>query len=227
MSISKRSLLVLFAFGLVFVAAAPHFHRMHPQVRCDIPERDYRYGRFSQTLRSLSSDAIVFTSPVTADGKGTLIPQRLSLTASDRPQQTIKSFQFVKNSKLQIDHCSISQMSVLLHDSGRWTVGLRANQNPLNAPEPLNVTTIEPLRKFTDHLQRNEFRVVVRCYANHGPGREDALLGKPLVIPLVIRPFWVQKAQPYPLFETDYHPLIQEYFASIDRVEIEFAYQLD
>lgn len=227
MSIPKRSLLMFLACGLVFVAAAPHFHRMHPQVRCGIPNRNYQYGKFSPTRRSLSSGPIVFTAPMTSLENATSASQRLLPPLSSSREQKIKAFQFVKNSKLQIDHCSISQMSVLLHESGRWTVSLRANQNPLNATEPLNVTTIEPNRKVTNHLLRNEFFVSVQCFANYGPAGEDTRLGKPLVIPLTIKPFWVQKEQPYQLYETDFHPHLQQYFSSIDRVEIEFAYRVD
>jgi len=118
-------------------------------------------------------------------------------------------------------------MSVLLHESGKWTVSLRANQNPLNVREPLDVTTSEPTRLVTDHLQRNKFQVVARCYVNYGPGDGNELIGKPMVIPLDVEPFWVHRQEPYQLFETHYHPHIQQYFELIDRVEIEFAYQLD
>ena len=118
-------------------------------------------------------------------------------------------------------------MSVLLHKSGRWTVSLRANQNPLNSQQTLDVTTSEPTRLVTDHLQRNKFQVVARCYVRYGPGDSDDLTGKPMVIPLDVKPFWVYRQEPYQLFEADYHPQIQQYFELIDRVEIEFAYQLD
>jgi len=118
-------------------------------------------------------------------------------------------------------------MSVLLHESGKWTISMRANQNPLNMRDPLNVTTSEPNRLFTDHLRRNEFQVVARCFVQHGPERANALLGKPMVIPLYVKPFWVQRHEPYQVFETNMHPEVRQYFESIDRVEIEFAYQLD
>jgi len=226
MSIPRRFLLVLLAFGLMVVAAAPHFHHMRPRVRCAIPDRDYQFGKFSPTRRSLSNEAVVFSS-LDTDVRAASISQRFMTASGDGSKQTVKSFQFVKDSTLRIDHCSIGQMSVLLHESGQWTVSLRADQNPLNPPQPLDVTTAEPIRKFTDHLQRNQFHVVVYCYASHGPGGTETLIGKPLVIPLNVRPFWVQQAKPYQLFVTDHHPHVRQYFASIDRVEIEFAYKLD
>ena len=86
---------------------------------------------------------------------------------------------------------------------------------------------LEPSRLATDHLQRNQFHVVARCYVKYGPGGSDDLVGKPMVIPLYVKPFWVQRQEPYQLFEADFHPDIQQYFDSIDRVEIEFAYQRD
>lgn len=228
MSLTKRALLVILAFGLLAVAAAPHYHRTRPCVRCSIPDRDYLYGNFSQPLISLSSTPVVLTDLLAEGSKGALYSAPAAARAEgDRPKQRAKSFQFVKNPTLTIDHCSISQMSVLLHESGRFTVSLRADQNPPGEQQPLNVTTIEPNRRFTYHLKRNQFHVVARCYVDYGPVRPNALLGKPMVIQLPIDPFWVQKEEPYQLFESDFHPHVQQYFDSIDRVEIEFAYKRD
>jgi hypothetical protein len=107
---------------------------------------------------------------------------------------------------------------------------MRANQNPLpdEAPgEPRDVTTAEPARPFTDHLRRNRFFVGIRCYAGPVVGGVDGLVGKPLVIPLYVEPFWVQRQQPDHIFVSGFDPRIQDYFDSIDRVEIEFAYQYE
>jgi hypothetical protein len=142
-------------------------------------------------------------------------------------KHSIKSFQFVENARLQIDHCSIQQMSVLLHESGHWSISLRADQNPLQSDEPLNPTTAEPPQLFTSHLQRNEFHVSVRCYAAFGDVLENRLVGKPLIIPLDLRPFWVQRQRPYQLFQTGSNSRIRDHFELIDRVEIEFAVRRD
>ena len=93
-------------------------------------------------------------------------------------------------------------MSVLLHESGRWTISLQANQNPVNPRQILDVTTAQPKQLFTDHLQRNEFHIVARCYSQYGNCDSNGLLGKPLVFPLLVKPFMVQRQQPYALFET-------------------------
>lgn len=225
MSIKSKVLFGLLAAGLVAVAAAPNYHRTRPCVRCSIPDREYHYGKFSQPLRSLSGGAIPMEAGVSMVGKVGASLDRSPLAAGDDRREKIKLFQFVKKPKLQIDHCSIANMAVLLHESGEWTISLRADQNPLNAQQPLNVTTSQPSRRFTDHLKRNQFHVIARCYVDEGPSRDDALLGKPLVVQLGVKPFWVQKEEPYQLFETAYHPQLQQYFELIDRVEIEFAYR--
>jgi len=224
MRINKKIAVSVSIISIVAVAAAPTFHRTRPAVRCDIPVRDYQYAKLSQPLRSLSNVPIVISVPL-KDFYGTA-PVDLRGPA-DGKQLTVKSFQFVKDPILQSDHCSVSQMSVLLHESGRWTISLQANQNPVNPRQILDVTTAQPKQLFTDHLQRNEFHVVARCYSQYGPGDSNGLLGKPLVFPLLVRPFMVQRQQPYALFETGFHPDVQQYFGSIDRVEIEFAYKLD
>ena len=226
MHIKKKIAVAFSTVAIVIIAAAPTFHRTRPAVRCDIPVRDYQYTKLSQPLRSLSNVPVRIDVPLAATGNGaSTIPSVTGL--ANRPPQRSKSFQFVKDPTLQIDHCSIADMSVLLHDNGNWTISLRANQNPLNARKPLDVTTLEPKQLFTDHLKRNQFHVVAYCYAQYGPGDGNELIGKPLVIPLYFKPFWVQKQQPLTLFEPGYHPDIQRHFDSIDRVEIEFAYQLD
>ena len=212
MSIKSKVLFGLLASGLVVMAAAPNYHRTRPCVRCSIPDRDYHYGKFSQPKRSLSGIAVPMETAMSTVAKVGPIQGRSILATDDNRRQKTKLFQFVKTPRLQIDHCSISQMSVMLHESGEWTVSLRADQNPLQEKKPLNVTTIQPNRRLTEHLKRNQFHVVARCYVHEGPHRGKALLGKPLLVQLPIEPFWVQKQEPYQLFETNYHPQVQQYF---------------
>lgn len=226
MRINKRIAVAGSVVSIIVVAAAPTFHRTRPSVRCDIPARDYQHIKLSQPARSLSNVAVVI-DPRLALTPSRDVNNRVGPAHADRLQAKVKSFQFVKDPTLQIDHCSLADMSVLLDETGKWTVSLRANQNPLNPVNPLDVTTLEPKRLFTDHLQRNKFHITVNCYAQYGSVAGERLLGQPLVIPLTVKPFWVQRQQPYSLFETDYSPEVQRHFDSIDRVEIEFAYQLD
>jgi hypothetical protein len=107
---------------------------------------------------------------------------------------------------------------------------MRANQNPVPSEmprAPRDVTTAEPAQLFTDHLRRNRFLVAIRCYAGSIVGAADGLVGKPLVIPLHVEPFWIQKEQPDQIFVSGFDPRIHDYFELIERVEIEFAYQHD
>jgi multidrug efflux pump subunit AcrA (membrane-fusion protein) len=138
-----------------------------------------------------------------------------------------KAFQFASAPVLKIDHCSISEMSVQIQDSGAWELSLRADQNPADAQADRKVTTKEEIRKFTDHLQRNQFFVRLQCYANFGRAGRVGLLGKPVVIPLNVEPFWVQKGVPLPLVVQGYSPKVKSYFSQIDRAEIEFYYRIN
>jgi len=212
MTILRTLLTTLGVIVLLVVASAPiaRYHRTRPKVHCNVPSRDYEFHRYSQHLTSLSRVALLIGD----DGD----PQR------DTP---MKVFEFSPDSRLVIDHCSISKMSVVLHKSGRWTVSLRANQNPV---EPLIETDLLTLtdqlpQTVTTGLQRNQFYVKVRCYAGYGLGDDTDLLGKPFVIPLKIDPFWVQKEQPYQLFKTGADKRIADYFNLLDRAEIEFYYR--
>lgn len=226
MNFNKKIAVAVSSVSIVIIAAAPTYHRTRPGIRCGIPVRDYQHNKRSQPVRSLSEAPLLIDVPLTATTNGGSAVPFVAGVANRQPHR-VKSFQFVKNSTLQIDHCFVSDMSVLVHENGRWTISLRANQNPLYVREPLDVTTMEPKQLFTDHLKRNQFHIVAYCYSQYGPGDGNELIGKPLVIPLYVRPFWVQKEQPYTLFEPGYHRDIERHFDSIDRVEIEFAYELD
>ena len=67
--------------------------------------------------------------------------------------------------------------------------------------------------------------MAVRVYAGYGANQPSARLGKPQVVALPLRPFWVQKDQPYQLFNSHYDSRIADHFDVIDRVEIDFAYR--
>jgi hypothetical protein len=151
---------------------------------------------------------------------------RTTATSTERLSGA-KVFQFPNPAVLKIDHCSISEMSVQVHDSGGWELSLRADQNPLDAPPEKKVTTIEDRQLYTDHLQRNQFFVRVQCYANYGRAGRSGLLGKPLVIPLEVEPFFVQKGVPLALVVPGYSSKVKANYASIDRAEIEFYYRTE
>jgi hypothetical protein len=223
MSTGKRYGMILLASGLIAAAAAAHYHCSRPRLPCFLPRRDYQYRRFSQSVRALSATPVVLREPAADAGPAPSGAVRFS------PRRGVKSFQFVDRPVLRIDHCYLSKMSVLLHETGEWTLSLQADQNPLQSPAEVDrkVTTREEGQKFTDHLRRNQFFVQLRCYGRYGPSTENDLLGRPVIIPVHIEPFWVQNARPYAFFKTGCEPRIAEFYAEIDRVEIEFWYRRD
>jgi hypothetical protein len=206
---------LLAAIGVVAIAAAPHYCKTRTQMRCSIPDRDYQYKRLSQPKRSVSAVGIPLRG-------------RVDAIADTAPAPSIQAFQFVDTPTLQIDHCSLSKMSVLLRKSGHWTVSFRADQNPAGsgAQATRRVTTAEPKKKATSHLLRNQFYVRVTCYGPSG-NADESLLGKPVIAPLELEPFWVQKAVPYPYYATGHDQRIEDHFQLIDRVEIEFSYRME
>jgi len=236
---------IVLAGGLLACAAAPHFHskppapaytgphvehaaktksflipRRHvtdPCIRCGIPCRDYIYKKYSQPQ-------IAFSLPVTPSL--TLPDTRIGDTVI-RESTSLKVFQF-EQTDLTIDHCKVSRMALQLQADGRWALSLQADQNPVRI-NPIdvttNVTTIEPPRKFTEHLKRNEFVITLRCYAGT-QGVATSNVGQPVVVPIYPEPFWVQKAEPYDYHEAGQDEAIARYFSLIDRVELEFRYRL-
>ncbi len=199
----------LVATGLVAIGAAPHFFKTRAQVWRSIPNRNYQFEQFSHPTRSMSAVGIP-VQPTLGNDKA-ILPR-------------IQAFQFVDMPVLQSDHCSLSQMSVLLQKNGMWTVSFRADQNPVNAVQQINVTPAEPRKMATSHLIRNEFHVRVTCYGGQGY-TAGSKLGQPVIVPLELHPFWVQKGLSHPYYAKGYDERIKEYFETIDRVEIEFKYR--
>ncbi len=224
---SKRLLSLLLAVGVVVIAAAPVPRWTRPVVRCSLPDRDYRFQNASQPVRAVSAEGVLAREPL-ALPDGDPDPRLAQLFADPRLLREVRRFEFVRQPRLEIHHCSLSKMSLLLFESGEWTLSLRADQNPLAgelSEQERNVTSGEDVRLFTDHLQRNRFFVTVRCYAGYGTGGESGLVGRPVVVPLEIEPFWVQRGKPYYLHRQGHDPRIRDWYAEIDRVELEFHYR--
>ena len=206
---AKHRIWLLLGLGLsALVCAAGPISR--PRVRCDIPDRNYQFHKFSPQLRALSKTFVVLR-PGTPASVGA--PRR----------RTIKAFQFVDTPNLVIDHCAISNMTVLLDEDGNFTVTMRAVQNAEITER--RITTSEPQQLVTANLLRNRFHVDVRCFGRHGPAGANPLMGKPIVVPIELQPFWVQRGQPDTQHQVGGDPRIKRYFDLIDRVEIEFKYE--
>ena len=209
------------------IAAGPHRGATRPSTYCSLPNHDYQYRDFSQPVRSVSAVGILVRDPLPTAGMTELDRERLRRTGDAVALRAVKAFQFVERPRLQVDHCSISQISVNLHEDGDWIISLRADQNPIQLVPPAvdrDVTTSEEIYKFTDHLKRNLFKVQLRCYARTGGVPADSAVGKPVVIPLDVAPFWVQRQQPRWFVDMGNDARIRQYFDIIDHVEIEFTY---
>lgn len=227
MNFRAALLYLAIAAVLITIAAGPHRGATRPPARCQLPKREYQYRDQSQPVRSVSAVGILVREPLPTAGMTEHEREAWRHTGDPVALRAVKAFQFVERPRLRVDHCSISHMTVNLYQTGDWTLNLRADQNPLQLEPPevdRQVTTSEQPLKFTDHLKRNLFVIRLRCYALAGPSTADSAVGEPVVIPLEVRPFWVQRQQPQWHVDSGDHPRIRQYFESIDRVEIEFTY---
>jgi hypothetical protein len=226
----KRPLgLLYFAAAAVVtvVAAGPYRGVTRPATSCSLPNHDYQYRDFTQPVRSVSAVGILVREPLPTVGMTEFGLERLRRTGDAVSLRAVKAFQFIDRPRLQMDHCSIAQITVDLSENGDWTISLRADQNPIQLVPPAldrDVTTSEETAKFTDYIKRNLFQVQLRCYARTGGAIADSTDGKPGVIPLEVAPFWVQRQQPRWYVDTGNDPGIRQYFDIIDHVEVEFAY---
>lgn len=201
----------LFALVVLTIAAGPSYHFTRPRVRCGIPARDYQFAGLSPHLFALSQPALTLTSP-----------------ASDAaPVQTLARLYQFDVGKLEIEHCSVSEMALQIFPDGYWRLDLRADQNPRQL-KPLdvvpNVTTAQPATRYTADLRRNQFHVRVQCYAA-AAGANGSRLGKPIVATLTPDPFWVQRGEPRSWSATGGDPELRTFFPTIDRVGVEFYYR--
>lgn len=127
-----------------------------------------------------------------------------------------KLFQW-KEDRLKIDHCEISQVAMRVDRDGTWALNLRADQNRRRTPPRYNPTL---------HLKRNQFSIALRCYGNMSGAVSNRSIGQPVFAEIKIGKFWVENGKPYFLVKSGHEGAIEENFDSIDRVEIEFFYDL-
>jgi hypothetical protein len=179
-------------------------HRTRPRPSTGIPDREYQF-------RSRSQPKIVASNT------------QLPLVREERDilrRKTIRYYQ-LRQPKVEIDHCSISRVVLQLHDDGGWVVSLRADQNPVTE-EGVQPATTEQGR-YTAHIKRNRFHVEFRCLGVYQDEPQEGDPNRPLLFNVELKPFWVQKGRPYALFERGDLGGDQQYFALVDRVELEFA----
>ncbi len=226
-SLAYLAVPVVVAAAAIAMAAGPHRGATRPAPRCALPNHEYQYRDFSQPVRSISAVGHLVRDRLPLGDMSELAREQLRRTGDGAVLRAAKTFQFVERPRLQIDHCSISQISVNLYENGDWTVHLRADQNPVDdgsSNVDRAMMTNQPTVKLTEHIKRNLFRIRLRCYAAGGEPALDAPLGQPVVIDLGETSFWVQRQEPRWFPWQGNTDMIRRYFDAIDYVEIDFTY---
>lgn len=139
-------------------------------------------------------------------------------------------YQFLRP-RVQIDHCFLSRVAVMLYSDGRYQISFRADQNPQpNGDDPRS--PLRPGERLqtvleTGHLKRNQFIVKVRGYGVFPILSEqpNMTVGQPVVVDLPVDPFWVQRGEPCDKLIEGKLSSVARSFELIDRVEVEFTYR--
>ncbi|MFO0899243.1 MAG: hypothetical protein U0836_17605 [Pirellulales bacterium] len=206
------------------LASAAEFHCARPACRTGIPTRDYRYRERSRSDTALSGTG----TPLALATTVALTQTPTAALDAAVPETKARVFSLSRAS-LAVDHCRITQVAVLLEESGIWTLSLKAEQNPGVPPNGIVLSGDAregPDQQFTLHLKRNQFVVRVRAYGNFPLAEElrDDSPGKPVMFSLEPRAFWVQRGEPYNLVERAYCPALKAYYPNVERLEVEFYY---
>jgi hypothetical protein len=208
MAVKRFRMLGLIPVALAGVAiAGVRSYCTRPCGLSGIPTRDYQYGSRSRSETALSRP-----------------PLHLKTTEDNRTIKEIRVYQF-EPAKLTIDHCSISQMDLQLHDNGFWVMSLLAEQNPRTEGQGSPAVTPEGL--FTAHLKRNQFVVKVRFYG--GPAwngtAADSAVGRPILFELEPMAFWVQSGRPRRYWKQGYIHCEQRLRDLVEGADLEFFYR--
>ena len=213
-----------------------------------LPARDYDYLHESAHARAVSAPAIPLGLPAVVGEPAVralppiafetyppkLPPAVAAAVGVPGDPVPAKLFQFVATPTLQVGHCVLSNPAVTLTAQGDYVVSFRAIQNPAFANERFDpdvlpgaviVDDIEPVVRQTSQLLRNRFHVRVLGYASPSPTSPAAV--PPAAMEVILPPFWVERGQPLPVRYAGRLALEQaRYFELIDRVEIEFFFEL-
>jgi hypothetical protein len=157
---------------------------------------------------------------------GTLLPAVAPIGVA---QTTVKLRTFAMDKKdITIQHCSVSQLAFTFGADKSWVFNCRADQNPWFTKEPSRLpapNVAKLLKTETNHLLRNEFKVIVRCYGNFMVKETNNTTGKPALVVIQPDPFMVQRGVPYVAHLQGSDPGFAQYYGLIDRVEFEFSYR--
>ena len=237
MSAKSLALLMVAALtvGSVAVGGGVRRYRARPQELCGIPDADYQPPHPRPIVDPVLAVSLLAQPLSPTAGDAAMSLKISGQTAAARPR--VKFYQFAPTF-LQIDHCSISRMALIINDRGYWRLSLQADQNPqVIIPDAgVAVPTAAQVRglpggqlKQTNYLKRNLFVIRVRGLGAYSeslptppaPGAQ----GKPVLMALSPIEFWVQRGVPYSgVFENENRDAAT-FFDQIDRVEIEFSYR--
>ncbi len=194
-----------------------------PRPSCSIPSYDYR----------ISPQAASF---VTATGFSSLPVTPTGLATTDK-RVSAKYFN-ITQTELKIDHCSISKISVVVFDDGKFVLSFRADQNAQFAALPqqgaggrivglkgdVPISGAKELTLQTGQFKRNEFTVRARFL---GATSTDAVRKVGGAVLAEIRPpeFMVQRSEGLDYYRIEQSPLLKDFHHLLDRVEIDFSYR--
>lgn len=135
------------------------------------------------------------------------------------------------NRDVQIAHCSISDVALLIEPSGAWHLSLRGDQNFLREDR-------RDQRNDELHIKRNAFSVTMRLLRSSRSGGENLTpnvggesgfnqAGKLAYVEIKIPEFWVQREAPQLITRVGHNAMIAYHYDDIDQVEYEFFVRLD
>lgn len=184
--------------------------------RCCLPEYGYDGPRFTNpvTARSVTSNG-------PAAGLASVGRPVTSTTVAVSPGPAnsavqVRAFEF-RPTALQIDHCSLSQLSVCFTDAGRWYIAATATQDP---------ASVEPARRPAfERFLRNQFRLQLRpvLLSASTPTAADSVTGDAEISLCDDLEFWVQKGESRKMSLQGDSPELANLYDRIERVHLHFS----
>lgn len=171
------------------------------------------------------------SKPAMADteDEATEVAQAASQTTPAAPKPVRVRYFALADDAMRVDHCRLSQVSVILWSDGRWELFVRAEQNAAEPPEGMPAGTAvaaRPQRKQTSHIKRNEFHIVAKGFgaSQAADTTNGDSVAKPVLLHRTMNPFWVERGQPKEMTFPGKLDSTQD-FDLIKRFEVEFAYR--
>lgn len=216
---TRRTLLrILASFGWVTSAsqADDFFSGRKLQSRCCLPNHGYDSPPFSNpvTARSLAPGSSA--AGLASDTRLVTPPAAPVATGLSDSAVRIRVFEF-RPTVLQIDHCSLSQLSICFTNCGRWYIAATATQDP---------GSVEPARRPAfERFLRNQFRLQVRpvLLSVSNPTTADAALGSPEISVCDDQMVWVQKGEVRKVALQGDSPELAQLYDRIERVHLHFS----